>query len=81
MNAGPRVTCRSNSCWRRSVVSGRVALEIWAAGNGTTPIQTVGPGKLLGWTPILTQQPMTAQATVTVTVTVAADVPQWVAVR
>ncbi len=44
------------------LISGKVALEIWAAGNGATRIQTVGPGKLLGWTPILTQGPMTARA-------------------
>jgi CRP-like cAMP-binding protein len=44
------------------VISGKVALETWMRGNGPTRIQTVGPGKLLGWTPILTQQPMTAHA-------------------
>ena len=44
------------------VISGKVALEIWATGRGATRIQTVGPGRLLGWTPILTKQPMTAQA-------------------
>ncbi len=44
------------------VIQGRVALEIWVAGNGTTRIQTVGPGKLLGWTPVLTAGSMTAQA-------------------
>jgi CRP-like cAMP-binding protein len=44
------------------VISGKVALETWMRGNGVTRIQTVGPGKLLGWTPILTQQPMTAAA-------------------
>jgi len=44
------------------VIQGRVALEIWAAGNGTTRIQTVGAGKLLGWTPVLSSGSMTAQA-------------------
>lgn len=44
------------------VIAGKVALETWVAGNGATRIQTVGPGKLLGWSPILTQGPMTAQA-------------------
>ena len=44
------------------VISGKVSLETWMRGNGVTRIQTVGPGKLLGWTPILTQQPMTAAA-------------------
>jgi CRP-like cAMP-binding protein len=44
------------------IISGKVALDMWVTGNGETPIQTVGPGKLLGWTPILTQKPMTARA-------------------
>jgi CRP/FNR family transcriptional regulator, cyclic AMP receptor protein len=44
------------------VISGRVALEMWVAGSGVTRIQNVGPGRLLGWTPILTHGPMTAQA-------------------
>jgi CRP-like cAMP-binding protein len=44
------------------VVQGKVALEIWAAGRGATRIQTVGPGKLLGWSPLLGQGPMTATA-------------------
>src|SRR5581483_6502758 len=43
------------------VIKGQVALEIWVAGNGPTRIQTVGPGKLLGWTPVLDQGPMTAR--------------------
>jgi CRP-like cAMP-binding protein len=44
------------------VISGKVGLEIWVTGNGLTRVQTVGPGRLLGWTPILTQGPMTARA-------------------
>src|SRR5580765_3369516 len=44
------------------VIQGKVALETWVAGNGATRIQTVGPGKLLGWTPVLAPGPMTAQA-------------------
>jgi CRP-like cAMP-binding protein len=44
------------------VLEGKVALEIWAAGRGATQIQTVGPGKMLGWSPLLTQGPMTATA-------------------
>jgi CRP-like cAMP-binding protein len=43
-------------------MSGKVALETWVTGNGETRIQTVGPGRLLGWTPILTQGPMTVRA-------------------
>ena len=44
------------------VVEGLVALEIWAAGRGATRIQTVAPGRLLGWTPVLGQGFMTATA-------------------
>jgi len=44
------------------VIEGRVALEIGAAGSEAIRIQTVGPGKLLGWTPVLAPGPMTAQA-------------------
>src|SRR5262249_40635610 len=44
------------------VAEGKVALEIWMTGRGVTVIQTVGPGKLLGWTPVLAQGPMTATA-------------------
>jgi len=43
------------------VIEGKVALEI-SAGSGVIRIQTVGPGKLLGWTPVLAPGPMTAQA-------------------
>jgi CRP/FNR family transcriptional regulator, cyclic AMP receptor protein len=45
-----------------SLIEGKVALETWVAGRGATIIQTVGPGKLLGWTPLLTQGLMTATA-------------------
>jgi CRP-like cAMP-binding protein len=44
------------------VVEGKVALETWVTGRGLTLIQTVGPGKLLGWTPLLAQGMMTATA-------------------
>ncbi len=44
------------------VMSGKVALDTWVTGDGATRFQTVGPGKLLGWSPILTQRPMTATA-------------------
>jgi CRP-like cAMP-binding protein len=44
------------------VIDGKVALEIWVTGRGVTVIQTVGAGKLLGWTPVLAQGPMTATA-------------------
>jgi CRP-like cAMP-binding protein len=44
------------------VIEGKLALEIDVASGGATCIQSVGPGKLLGWTPILTLGPMTATA-------------------
>ena len=44
------------------VISGKVALHFWVTGNELTQIQTVGPGKLLGWTPLLTGGLMTARA-------------------
>jgi CRP-like cAMP-binding protein len=44
------------------VMEGKVALEIWVTGRGVTVIQTVGPGRLLGWTPLLAQGPMTVTA-------------------
>jgi CRP-like cAMP-binding protein len=44
------------------VLEGKVALETWVTGRGATVIQTVGPGMLLGWTPVLGQEAMTATA-------------------
>jgi len=44
------------------VVEGQVALEIWATGRGMTQVQNVGPGKLLGWSVLLGEGPMTATA-------------------
>jgi CRP/FNR family transcriptional regulator, cyclic AMP receptor protein len=44
------------------VVEGRVALELSTATRGATRIQVVGPGRLLGWTPLLGQGTMTATA-------------------
>jgi CRP-like cAMP-binding protein len=44
------------------VVEGKVALEIGLPSRGTATIQTVGPGKLLGWSPLLSQASMTATA-------------------
>jgi CRP-like cAMP-binding protein len=44
------------------VIEGKVALEIDVASRGATRIQIVGPGRFLGWTPILTSGPMTATA-------------------
>jgi CRP/FNR family cyclic AMP-dependent transcriptional regulator len=44
------------------VVEGAVALEIRVPKDGARRIQTVGPGELLGWSPVLDQTPMTATA-------------------
>jgi CRP-like cAMP-binding protein len=44
------------------VIEGKVALEVWLASRGSSVIQTVGPGKLLGWTPVLAPGKMTATA-------------------
>jgi CRP-like cAMP-binding protein len=44
------------------VAEGKIALEIWTTGRGATRIQAVGPGKLVGWSPLLGQGPMTATA-------------------
>jgi CRP-like cAMP-binding protein len=43
------------------VVEGKVALEVWTTSREIT-IQTVGPGRLVGWTPLLSQASMTATA-------------------
>src|SRR5437764_6347249 len=44
------------------VQTGTVSLEISGVGCGGTPLQTVGPGELLGWSPVLASGPMTATA-------------------
>lgn len=44
------------------VVTGNVALDICAAGVGCRRILTVGAGELLGWSPLLTQDRLTATA-------------------
>jgi CRP-like cAMP-binding protein len=44
------------------VVSGKVTLEICAAGTGCTQILTLGPGELLGWSSVLEQLSYTARA-------------------
>jgi CRP/FNR family cyclic AMP-dependent transcriptional regulator len=44
------------------VVSGKVSLEICAAGTGCKQILTVGPGELLGWSSVLEQLSYTARA-------------------
>jgi len=44
------------------VVEGNVSLEICAPGVGCKRILTVGPGELLGWSPVLEQGRLTATA-------------------
>jgi CRP-like cAMP-binding protein len=44
------------------VTEGRVSLELPTPGQGARRVYTVGPGELLGWSPVLSQQPMTATA-------------------
>jgi CRP-like cAMP-binding protein len=44
------------------VVTGNVALDICAAGVGCRRILTVGEGELLGWSPLLAQDRLTATA-------------------
>ena len=44
------------------VVAGTVALEINGADHRPRRFQTVGPGELLGWSPLLGSGPMTAAA-------------------
>lgn len=44
------------------VTSGSVALEICARGRGCRRILTVGEGELLGWSPVLEQQRLSATA-------------------
>lgn len=42
------------------LLSGQVELDMRVAGVGAMPIQTVGAGELLGWSPLLRLGPMTA---------------------
>lgn len=56
------------------VVEGNVALEICAPGVGCKRILTVAAGELLGWSPVLAQEQLTATArTLTPTRVVAVD--------
>jgi CRP-like cAMP-binding protein len=43
-------------------LGGKVELEVRVPGVGAMPIQVVGPGELLGWSPVLQLGPMTATA-------------------
>jgi CRP-like cAMP-binding protein len=46
------------------VLRGHVALEVDGSSQQAVPVQTVGPGELLGWSPVLRTGPMTATARV-----------------
>jgi CRP-like cAMP-binding protein len=62
------------------VVDGSVSLEVRMPGQGPRRIHTVGPGELLGWSPVLGPQPMTATArAVTPTKLVSLDAGQVLA--
>jgi CRP-like cAMP-binding protein len=62
------------------VAEGSVSLEIYVAGRPGRRIQTLEPGELLGWSPLLDQSPMTATArALTPTFLVALDGAQTLA--
>jgi CRP-like cAMP-binding protein len=63
------------------VVEGNVSLEVCAPGVGCKRILTVGPGELLGWSPVLEQGRLTATArSISATQTVAFSGPQVLAI-
>jgi len=45
------------------VIGGRVQLDVMVPQRGRIPILALGPGDLLGWSPIFGHTPMTATAT------------------
>jgi len=45
------------------VTQGHVRLEMYVRDRGHLPLLTAGPGDLVGWSPLFTDQPMTATAT------------------
>lgn len=54
------------------VLRGTVSLEIEVSPRTTVQVQTLGPGELLGWSPVLGLGPMTATATTADTCRIAA---------
>jgi len=63
------------------LVDGNVALEICAPGVGCKRILTVAPGELLGWSPVLEQDRLTATArALSATRAIAVDGPQVLAI-
>jgi CRP-like cAMP-binding protein len=51
-----------DTSWIFIVLQGDVVLEIQVPGAGSVAVQHVGPGELLGWSPVLGLGPMTAGA-------------------
>lgn len=45
------------------ITHGHVRLEMFVRERGHIPLMTAGPGDLVGWSPLFTDQPMTATAT------------------
>jgi CRP-like cAMP-binding protein len=77
-----RVLFRAGERLPRSflVVEGSVALELPVSGRGSRSIHTVGRGELVGWSPLLNQEPMTATArTLTTAQVIALDAAQVLA--
>jgi CRP/FNR family transcriptional regulator, cyclic AMP receptor protein len=61
--AGCVVFHEGQSCpWVYVIRQGAVGLEVEAPGPVAVPFQTLGPGELLGWSPLLGPGPMTATA-------------------
>jgi CRP-like cAMP-binding protein len=48
------------SCYVFLVLGGKIELDMRVPGVGAMPVQTVGPGELVGWSPLLRLGPMTA---------------------
>ena len=63
------------------IIDGNVSLELCAPGVGCKRILTIGPGELLGWSPVLEQGRLTATArTISEVRTVAFSGPQVLAI-
>ena len=61
--AGGVVFHEGQTCdWVYVIRQGTVGLEVEAPGPAAVPFQTLGPGELLGWSPLLGLGPMTATA-------------------
>jgi len=45
------------------ITAGHIQLDVMIPQRGRVPVLTIGPGELLGWTPLFGHSPMTATAT------------------